>query len=240
MTRRRHRVALSVAMLLVGTVAFAALWARSYQRQEALNRQLIAALVKQDVVRALALVNAGADPNTPFEPLSPPSLTQIWNRMFHRMALPINGTPSAFAMACGAFWIDGNPTRSTFLQDFDLDAPQLVLAMLQHGAKVNAKDSEQRTPLMWSIWIYHPKTVGVLLRYGADMNAQDSEGKSALRYVLECHSEEGADTNILRQLLAHGANPRLADRTGVTEIQFAQQYSNLDVQRLIWRAGAKK
>jgi len=79
------------------------LWVLSYQRQEDLNRQLIAALLKRDPKQALAWVNEGADPNTPFKPPSPPSLTQLLNHLIHGTALPKNDTFSAFFMACGAY-----------------------------------------------------------------------------------------------------------------------------------------
>ena len=112
--RRRYR-----AVLVLGTVGLlltvaCGLWLRSDRRQEALNRQLIAALVKGDLPpqfhyqyddrEALALVDAGADPNTPLVPSPAPSLRQLWNYVIHRSPLPANDSPSAFLIACGARW----------------------------------------------------------------------------------------------------------------------------------------
>lgn len=66
---RWKSVVVLAAIVVVGTIASSllivgagGLWLRSYRQQEALNRQLIAALMKEDDRQALDLVNAGAGP----------------------------------------------------------------------------------------------------------------------------------------------------------------------------------
>lgn len=70
MNKRRFRNAVFLAgfldLLLVGDSGY---WLFQLQRhQYALDRQLISASVKHDNQKALALVNLGADPNTPYKP----------------------------------------------------------------------------------------------------------------------------------------------------------------------------
>jgi len=234
------------AVLLLGTVCLLAvgacgLWLRSYRRQEALNRQLIAALVNHDPKLALVLVNAGADPNTPLKP-SPPSLKLLWNRLVHRTALPRNDTPSAFLLACGAFIPNVPDAR---LLGLKTDEPHLVETMLQHGAQKNAKDSQGMTTLLWSVVGKHPKTVDVLLNHGVDVNAQGGDGYTALCWALldsSAHnlSERSESANLVRKLLAHGADSNLPDWEGTTPLQWADANNRPDLVALLKQAGAKK
>lgn len=66
MTRhRRYRAAFVLGVVCPLIVGAGGLWMRSYRRQEALNRLLIAALVNRDTNNALQLVKEGTDPNLP-------------------------------------------------------------------------------------------------------------------------------------------------------------------------------
>src|SRR5689334_4539956 len=80
----RRPAALLTLILLAGVVLACGLWLRAERRQYALNRQLIAALVKGDSKQALALVNAGADPNTRVKPSPMPTLLQSVKLLLYR------------------------------------------------------------------------------------------------------------------------------------------------------------
>jgi len=239
--RRRYRAVLVLGTVCLLMVGAGGLWLRSVRRQEALNRQLIAALVKDDPKQALALVNAGADPNTPLEPMSPPSLTQLWNHLIHRTEPARNASPSAFFMACGAY------TSSADFRFLGIhtDEPELVETMLQHGARKNAKQYNGMTPLLWSISVRRPKTAGALIEHGVDVNAQVGGGFTALSWAVfesrtDNPSERSKDTNIVRQLLAHGANPNVPGPNGLTPLQMAHNSNRPDLVALLKQAGAKK
>jgi len=245
MTRLRRHAVLFPLLLMVGITVAAGLWLRAQQRQYALDRQLVDALITSDTQQALVLVNAGADPNTPYKPVPPPSLRQLWNYLLHRSALPIHDDSSdfssAFTIACGEDWM----VNRSGTQRLDADAPQLVETMIQHGARKNAKAGGGWTPLMRSVDGERPKTVEVLLRYGVDVNAQDQNGYTALVYVLmfkptRHHFKYAWTANYVRQLLAHGANPNLPDHYGSTPLQEAQKYGRADLVDLMQQAGAKR
>ena len=187
--RRRY-----CAVLLLGTVGLlltgvCGLWLQSYQRQEALNRQLIAALVMGDTQQALALINAGADPNTPFDPPQSPSLRQLWNYLFHRVPQSVTDKPTAFLMACGAEWRTEEGTTMITLND----DPQLVQVMLQHGVNPNVQYDRGPTALMWAELSYYEKTVRVLLAHGADPNLSEKSGMTALQIAIDFDRSDRSD-----------------------------------------------
>ena len=100
MKRRRSLLLLFVLSALL-LIAAGGLWLRQAKRQYALNRQLIDALVHGDFKQALALVNAGADPNTRSTPPPAPTFKLLLHQLLHRSPVPVNNSPTAFIMACG-------------------------------------------------------------------------------------------------------------------------------------------
>jgi ankyrin repeat protein len=177
---RRRRAALLTLLLLASLVGGTGLWLRAQQRQYALNRALIAALVKGNDKRALALVNEGADPNTRYEPTPVPSLLEMVKQLFHRSPMPGNDSPTAFLMACGAVWIrDGQ----SVMEVSSPDAPQLVQNMLAHGADLELKSDMGWTPLIGALFIDHKETVCLLLAKRTwNINSQDEVGNILLLF----------------------------------------------------------
>jgi hypothetical protein len=221
-----------ILLLLVAGVV--GLWLRSQQRQYALNRQLIAALVKGDDKQAFALVNEGADPNTRYTPTPVPSLLQQARQLLHRSASPVNNSPTALLIACGAPF-DFSSSVPASLQYNRPDAPQLVRAMLRHRANVSVPDSIGWMPLMWAVCAKRRDTVSVLLAYGANVNTTDDDGST----VLEAAASDNS-FHIVRLLLEHGANPNVAGAKGHTPLMDAQLWHNPDLIALLKHYGAKK
>ena len=252
-TRRRHTVLIST-LLLVGIPIASGLWLRAERQQYALDRELVAALRKSDAQKAIVLVNSGADPNAPCRPLPPPSLQQLWNYLLRRSPQPTTGNPTALLIACGASptFDDGTPilrlsegpyeygTPNPVTNMDSSEDPQLVEVMLQHGGNIDARDQDKQTPLMWGVLAHYPKTVGVLLEHKASVNAQDAYGATALYLAVE-YNPPGylAGTDIVRQLLAHGADPNLSRKPNPTVLQLAQG-RRPDLLSILRRYGAKK
>jgi ankyrin repeat protein len=238
MNKRRFQRAILfagiVGLLLTGGYG---LWSFLAQRhQYALNRQLIAALVKRDTSQALLLVNEGADPNTPYTPQPPPSFQRMWNYLFHRSALPTNESPTAFLVVCGAY---SDTEDMDSIMNRPAEVPQLVQSMLQHSANINARDKDKWTPLMWAAWADHPKTVDILLEGKANVNAQDASGCTALYRAVQYNTPgDSAGTDIIRQLLGYGADPNLPNEDAFTSVQLAQ-LRRPDLVAPLRRAGAK-
>src|SRR5579862_2192692 len=99
MSRRLQCSALIIGILMLSLVGGMGLWLRSAQRQYGLNRALIAALVHHDTRQALALVEAGADPDTQYDATLVPSLPDLMRHLFHRLPFATNDSPTALSIA---------------------------------------------------------------------------------------------------------------------------------------------
>jgi ankyrin repeat protein len=155
-------------ILLGGPVGGTVQWLQTQRRQYALNRALIAALVKGDDKQALVLVNEGADPNTRYKAMPVPLLFQLVKQWLHRSPAPVNDSVTALSIACGGLW--GDEVASYVAQCRRPDDAQLVQAMLTHGAKVKVKDEIGASPLMWAAIFSRRNSARLLLEHGANPN----------------------------------------------------------------------
>src|SRR5262249_44487822 len=89
------------------------------------------------------------------------------------------------------------------------DEPELVKALLKHGADPNARTRAWFTILHFAVICRHAGTVKVLLDSKANANAQSWDGFTPLMWA-------GMDTMPL--LLAHGANANIRNTGGDTAL----------------------
>lgn len=69
---------------------------------------------------------------------------------------------------------------------------EIVLNLLDNGAKVNKCDKEGRTPLIAASYMGHSDIVRHLIERGADINHEDIDGRTALSVAALCiHASEG-------------------------------------------------
>src|SRR5690349_5139854 len=167
--RRRKRLFLLVLpFLLVGLALACFLWVGAQQRQYALNRALVKALVLLDFQPAQKLVEAGADPNTPINPPPTPTWPVLLRQLLHLDPPSVNTCPSAFMAVCWTNWLaeyrgtediqipDNRWTPRGYGKDDnarkirvparlynDPQTTQLALVMIAHGANVNATDGRR-------------------------------------------------------------------------------------------------
>ncbi len=248
--RKPVRFLLPTVLIVGGFVAACFLWVRAEQHQYALNRDLIDALVKSDENRAIYLVNAGADPNTPYSPPPRPTLNDLWNSLLHHTRPSAEDCPTALQLACGANYenevqafqqdvsrlvdamlrhggnahvLDGYHSTLLMIAATDTDRTPTVELLLQHGANVNAHSDYDDTALMAACSPpFSPKSVRVLLAHGARVDDQNVTGQTALYMVLPGRPSKES-TDIVRQLLEHGASPNLPDHMGVTALERAKR-----------------
>jgi ankyrin repeat protein len=119
---------------------------------------------------------------------------------------------AALAQVCAALLSSDNPGVRTALE-------QLAVQLVQCGAECLATDETGRTALATAIEAGAPVLTGALIGCGADVNARDKQGCTPLFYAL-CLAEERA-LDIVRQLIAAGADPEIAAANGETPLGIA-------------------
>jgi len=137
-----------------------------------------------------------------------------------------------------------------------------VQRLVSAGTAVDVTDAEKRTPVMWAAFNGHTSVVRYLLENGAKLDARDTNGRTALMYAssgpyaqtVELLLEKGAEVNVqgrlegfsalmtaaaegqlevVRLLLAYGADPDLEDADGDTAASFARQNGHSAVVELL-------
>lgn len=114
---------------------------------------------------------------------------------------------------------------------------QRVRAHIAGGADVNARDEDQRTPLMDAV---DPEVAWLLLSSGADVDARDEAGQTALIHAVSRGEREHADI-VVRVLLEGGADVNARCRRGMPVLSHAvfSGGASCSVVRALVEAGAE-
>ena len=146
---------------------------------------------------ALLLIEAGANPNCPNDPRNHPTSRT---------------DPEA------SYW-------SPLCEAASLHLPQVVQALLDHGANVNP---EGEAPLYHAVGHHDNSIALLLLAHGANPNWQNALGFTALMGAVSYH-----DVVLVRALLARGANPALKNFSGKTAVDVARRFAYRDLVTLL-------
>ena len=106
-------------------------------------------------------------------------------------------------------------------------------SLIDAGADLNARSSDEWTPLMLATIKGHTEMVEALLKNGADSNARNKKGWTALMFSV---SMSDADTT--RILLSRGANINARDKEGKTALMQASNENNRESVKVLLEEGA--
>ncbi|KAL4758262.1 uncharacterized protein BDW70DRAFT_98524 [Aspergillus foveolatus] len=95
---------------------------------------------------------------------------------------------------------------------------ELVEALLQNGAAVDAVDELGHSALHMCVVSESLEAMEVLLRYGADANLRDGRGHTVLHLVCRYGWVEAVD-----MLMENGADVEIKDQDGLTALQLAKE-----------------
>lgn len=110
-------------------------------------------------------------------------------------------------------------------------ATRIFELLISHGAKVNLRDSEGFTALIYAARSENPLLLKLLLSHRANVNTQAKNGRTAL---MEAANENELEN--VRILLQAGAGVNLEDDEGETAMSMT---SDPDIQELLLSFGAK-
>jgi len=112
----------------------------------------------------------------------------------------------------------------------------VVKLTLAAGADLKSTNRYGGTGLIPACHYGHLETVKLLLTTKIDVNHVNNLGWTALLEAVILGDGGPAYIEIVRLLLAHGANPRIADRDGVTALQHARARNLAKIEQLLANA----
>lgn len=111
--------------------------------------------------------------------------------------------------------------------------PECVELLLAHGARVNARNRDGETPLIWAARQQNLSTFLALLRHRAWVNRVDGEGRTALMAAATSTYREHDTEMVIKALVQAGARLTHRDRYGNTARSLAEETGNHNVGRLL-------
>ncbi|HEU4618900.1 MAG TPA: ankyrin repeat domain-containing protein, partial [Gammaproteobacteria bacterium] len=120
------------------------------------------------------------------------------------------------------------PTLADRIQNGDLEG---ALALVEHGADVNAAQPDGTTPLHWAVYKLDVPLVEALLARGANASAANDFGSTPLAEAVKA-----AQAGLVARLLEAGADPESRNQDGETALMLAARAGSLDIaKRLVAR-----
>jgi ankyrin repeat protein len=107
---------------------------------------------------------------------------------------------------------------------------EAIRLLVRAGANVNLSDDRGLAPLHFAAQEFHTEAARVLLMAGAEVNAKDGFGNTPLAKAVFGSRGKG---EMIRLLVAHGADKSLKNDHGVSPEDLAAKIANYDVAKFL-------
>jgi ankyrin repeat protein len=108
------------------------------------------------------------------------------------------------------------------------DDIEIAKILIQKGVPINAQDGHAYTPVHYAAQDYLPHIVRLLIENGADVSIPDFHGNTPLSTAVFNSRGRG---EVIKLLLAAGADPYAKNLHGVSAIDLARTIANYDVRQ---------
>jgi hypothetical protein len=210
---RKRSIWLLLTLILL-PVLISGIWYGRQVRQQHLDHALIEAIKREDTKTTTSLLDQGADANATDKPYIPMTLKSallgMWDRIKGDKTFEDKNVYSSALLLPYHSGVLINRTGIIAIPEPN-DNPELVKALLEHGANPYFADELGTTILHYAVEHNHTETVKVLLEHHVNPNIQDHEGKTPLW---------DAHLVCARLLIAGGAKVSIKDNKGDTMLQY--------------------
>ena len=125
----------------------------------------------------------------------------------------------------------GGPLLYTAIREFE---PEIVQFLVDAGADVNARDSDDNPVLYWPVVWGQIEIMRILVDADADVHARDKRGDTLLHRAVW-----GSEPESVRFLLEAGADMNAKNERGTSPAKFALQEEEHEIFRILIDAGAE-
>ena len=125
---------------------------------------------------------------------------------------------------------DKNYNYSALLLAANGDNPEIVKALIDAGANINAKNGGGWTALMFAVT--KPEIAKVLIAAGANVNAKNNFGSTVLMIAVR---DDASNLNVIKELISAGANVNAKDDLGSTALM---KTDKPEIIKILANAGA--
>ena len=180
---------------------------------------------KKEILQVL--INHGADVNAANTNNETVLMTACWIKNIDAINLLLEaGADPNIAGANGFRCLHDAVTKGSSIE--------VLLAIINHGADINATNMNNETALMIACQMENKDTINALLSAGADPNVTDSNGDTCLC----CAARNDCCTEVLQVIISHGGDVNATGKDNRPALMIACKKGNKDATNLLLSAGA--